>query len=275
MHLVRTAAVLILVAPLAGCLTSSTLLTIRPDGSGTIEQVTTMAPEMLAQVSQLAAGIGGLGGKAPAGTPPDLFSESAARTAAGALGEGVTFVSSEKIQTANAEGLKAVYAFADVTKIRLNQRPNAPGGTMPGVRMSGSGPEEIHFRFSRQPGGTSVVTLVFPEVTPEQTKRAQPSDATRAPDPQALSMARLILKDLRLSIVLQVAGRIVRTSSPHVQGSRVTLLDMDFNELASDETMLQKLQGIDSLEQAKAVLKGVKGFTFTFEREVTVEFAER
>jgi len=270
MHLVRTAAVLILVAPLAGCLTSSTLLTIRPDGSGTIEQVTTMAPEMLAQVSQLAAGIGGLGGKAPAGTPPDLFSESAARTAAGALGEGVTFVSSEKIQTANAEGLKAVYAFADVTKIRLNQRPNAPGGTMPGVRMSGSGPEEIHFRFSRQPGGTSVVTLVFPEVTPEQTKRAQPSDATRAPDPQALSMARLILKDLRLSIVLQV-----RTSSPHVQGSRVTLLDMDFNELASDETMLQKLQAVESIEEAKVVLKGVKGFTFSFEREVSVEFAER
>ena len=234
-----------------------------------------MAPEVVAQVSQLAAGFGGLSGGAPAGKAPDLFSESTARTAAGTLGEGVTFVSSEKIKTANAEGLKAVYAFADVTKIRLNQRPNAPTGSMPGVKMGGSGPDEIRFRFSRQPGGTSVVTLVFPEVTPEQVKRAQAGDAAKTVDPQALSMAKLFLKDLRLSIVLQVAGRIIRTNSPYVEGPRVTLLDMDFNELASDETMLQKLQGIDSLEQAKAVLKGVKGFTFTFEREVTVEFAER
>ena len=187
----------------------------------------------------------------------------------------MTFVSSEKIKTATAEGLKAIYAFADVTKIRLNQQPNAPAGSVPGVKMGGSGPDEIRFRFSRQPGGASVVTLVFPEVTPEQVKRAQSGGAAKTVDPQALSVAKLIMKDLRLSIVLQVAGRIIRTNSPHVQGPRVTLLDMDFNELASDATMLQKLQGVDSLEQAKIMLKGVKGFTFNFEREVTVEFAER
>ncbi len=275
MRLIRTAAVLVLVAPLAGCLTSATLLTVRPDGSGTIEQTTTMAPETVAQVSQLSSGLAGLRGEAAAGQPAELFSENDARAAAGALGEGVTFVSSEKIKTASAEGLKVVYAFTDITKIRLSQRPAPPTGPMPGVRMRGSGPEEIRFRFSRQPGGTSIVTLVFPDVAPEQTTPAQPGGAARTIDPQALSMARLVLKDLRLSIVLQVAGRIVRTSSPHVQGQRVTLLDMDFNALSSDETMLQKLQAVESIEAAKAILKGVKGFTFNFEREVSVEFAER
>lgn len=275
MRLIRTAAVLTLVVPLAGCLTSSTLLTVRSDGSGTIEQTTTMAPETVAQVSQLTSGLAGLRGEAPAGQAAELFSESDARAAAGALGEGVTFVSSEKIKTAVAEGLKVVYAFADITKIRLNERPTAPTGSAPGFRMRGSGPEEIRFRFSRQPGGTSVVTLVFPELAPEQITRAQPGGSARTIDPQALSMARLVLKDLRLSIVLQVAGRIVRTSSPYVQGQRVTLLDMDFNALSSDETMLQRLQAVESIEEAKAILKGVKGFTFNLEREVSVEFAER
>ncbi len=73
----------------------------------------------------------------------------------------------------------------------------------------------------------------------------------------------------------EVAGRIVKTNSPHVQGSRVTLVNMNFNDMLADESLLQKLQRVESLEQAKTVLKGVKGFTFNFDREVNVEFAGR
>ena len=275
MRVARTAAILLLAGPLAGCLTSSTLLTVKPDGSGTIEQTTTMTPEAMAQVSQLTSGLGAMGGVSKGGKPPDLFSESEARAAAAKLGDGVSFVSSQKIKTAEAEGLRAVYAFSDITKVRLNQKPTTPSAGMPGMKLGGSGPDDIHFRFARQPGGTSVVTLVFPEVTPDQVKRAQSGETAQAADPQALSMARLILKDLRMSIVLQVAGRIIRTNSPYVQGQRVTLVDMDFNELLADEAILRKLQGIESLEQAKTLFKGVKGFTFNFDREVTVEFAGR
>ncbi len=275
MRTARLAVLLLSTIPVAACLTSSTLITVKPDGSGTIEQTTTMSPEAFAQVAQLTSGLGATGERGRGGAVPDLFSETEARAAAGNLGTGVTFVSSEKIKTAEAEGLKAVYAFADVTKVRINQKPSAPAAGMPGMKMGGSGPDDIHFRFARQPGGTSVVTLVFPEVTPDQVKRAQSGETAKSADPQALSMAKLILKDLRISIALQVAGRIVRTNSPHVQGQRVTLLDMDFNQLLADESILQKLQGIDSLEQAKTLFKGVKGFTFNFDREVTVEFAAR
>jgi hypothetical protein len=142
-----------------------------------------------------------------------------------------------------------------------------------GMKIGGSGPDDIHFRFARQPGGTSTVTLVFPEVTPEQVKKTQAAGGRGATDPQALAMARMILKDLKISIVMQVAGRIVKTNSPYVEGSRVTLLDMNFGELLADDTILQKLQGVNSLEEAKTVLKGVKGFKFNFDREVSVEFA--
>jgi len=275
MRCARIWGVLVLVVPLAGCITSSTLLTVNADGSGTIEQTMTMSAEAAAQASQLAAGLGALGGGSKSAKTPEFFSEAEARGAAAKLGESVTFVSSERIKTKEAEGIRATYVFTDITKVRLNQKPRSPVGQPGGMKVGGSDPEDIHFRFARQPGGSSVVTLVFPEVTPDQVKKAQSAGAKETIDPQALSMARMVLKDLRISIVMQVAGRILKTNSPYVEGPRVTLLDMNFNELLSDETLLQKLQGVESLEQAKTVLKGVKGFKFNFDREISVEFTAR
>lgn len=112
---------------LAGCISSTTLITVRPDASGTIEQITTMNPERLARLTQMIAGFQKQAG-AEKSTPVDLFSESGARGLAAKMGEGVTYISSQKIRTKDAEGIKALYAFSDITKIRINQKPSAPSG---------------------------------------------------------------------------------------------------------------------------------------------------
>ncbi len=275
MRIAKTTVVLVLALSSAACLNWSTDLTVRPDGSGTIQQTTTMTAEAMAQMSQLASTFGALGGGNKSTKPPELFTEADARAAATKLGDGVTYVSSERIKTKDAEGIRAIYGFTDITKVRLNEKPSAPVAAQGAMAVGGSAPEDIHFRFARQPGGTSVVTLVFPELTADQVKKVQAAEAKQTIDPQAMSMVRMALKGLRISIVLQVAGRIVKTNSPYVQGSKVTLLEMNFDDLLADETLLAKLQGIDSLEQAKAILKGVKGFKFNFDREVAVEFASR
>ena len=72
--------------------------------------------------------------------------------------------------------------------------------------------------------------------------------------------------------VLDVVGTIVKTNSPYVQGSRVTLLEMDFSELMNNDALLSQMGEPDSVEDAKKMLQNVKGFKINLDKEVSVEF---
>lgn len=272
MRQLRFGAAMILALALAGCINSTTVINVRPDGSGTIEQTMTMNAQAAAQLRQMSSAFAQGGGKAEA---PDPFNEKDLRAAASKMGEGVSFVSATPIHTAQAEGTRAVYAFTDITKLRMDQKPARPaggGGGMPG----GTSAEEMLFQFAKTPAGTSKVTVVFPERKFE-ARKTPPAQPVKAADPMqaaALGMVKQMLNGLRIAIVMQPVGRLVKTNSPYVQGGAVTLLEMDFGQLLADEAMLQKLQGAGSLEEAKTLLQGTKGVKINPGREVAIEFAK-
>src|SRR5262245_26490357 len=158
------AVLLTLVSALSsGCLTSITTIKVKPDGSGTIEQSMAMKAEAAAQLAAMASTFGDADGKSGKPSEPlELFTEKDLREAATKYGEGVTFVSSQPIKTKDMVGRTATYAFTDITKVRVNQKPPSPKAT-PGEPGSKEKPaEDVSFKFLRHPAGTSVVTVVFP-----------------------------------------------------------------------------------------------------------------
>jgi hypothetical protein len=257
-----------------GCFTSVTTIKVKPDGSGTIEQSMAMKAEAAAQFAAMASTFGDADGKdGKSNEPPELFSEKDLREAATKFGEGVTFVSSQPIKTKDLVGRTATYAFADITKVRVNQKPPSPKGA-PGEGDSKKPADDVAFRFLHNPGGTSVVTVVFPEpdFSKKKEKDTEPGTESKKPDPAQLAMMKKMLDGLRIEIALEVAGAIVKTNSAYVQGSKVTLLEMDFAELMNNDAALEKLTNPESLEEAKQMLKGVKGVKVNLDREVMVEF---
>lgn len=259
-------AMLLLAATLSsGCLAATTLITLKTDASGTIEQTVVLSPAAAAQFQQMMAMGQAAGGKPPA----ELFSEEDARNAASRLGEGVTYVSSQRIKSADGEGVRALYAFADVRKLRLDQRPTPPGGAMPGLTPRG-GAEDLAFRFTGPPAGNPTVTVVFPSTTGGRPI-APEGDRGQIP-PEALAMARQMLKGARIDIAMQVEGRILKTNSPHVEGSKVTLLAIDFEPLLADPSILNDLQRTQSIDALRSRLRGVKGVKVNPENEVSIEF---
>ena len=284
MRIARLLAPFGLAVLLAGCLQSATVINVKPDGSGTIEETLTMNAQAAAQLQEMLAGFGQMAGEKGdakrAGKKPGIFSEEDMRSAAAKMGEGVTFVSSQPVKTADTEGVRALYAFTDVTKVRIDQKPATPGGADKlGGAPGGSAPEMIAFRFARTPAGSSQVTVVFPDAKLEPgQKPTAPAAGAKSNDPAqaaALAMAKQMFAGMKISIVLQPVGRLIRTNSAFVEGQRVTLLELDLGQLMADEALLTKLQGLGSIEQAKAALKGVKGVKVNLDKEVVVEFAGR
>jgi hypothetical protein len=119
-HCMRLFTLLLAAVPLTACLDSTTLVKVKPDGSGTVEQTT------LVNTAALKGMMPG-GGKDTGG--PEINRADLERTAA-RMGKGVKLVSAEKATgAAGFEGTRAIYAFDDINEIQISQDPNLSGST--------------------------------------------------------------------------------------------------------------------------------------------------
>jgi len=256
----------------SGCLSSSTVIRLEPDGSGTVVLSTVMSAQARAELATLRSMALPRDGAGEA--PPELFSVEQARARAARMGEGVRFVSSRKLQGPEGEGLESVYAFTDVRTLRISERPEPPvsGGGAVGAR---EGTPALEFEMDGLPNGHARLTIVLPRPRPDEAAAPPASPAATASAAQVTRL-RSMVKGLRVSLAVEVP-RLVATSSPFVEGSRVTLLDMDFERLLADDPRLEELavKRIRSLQAAKSVLKDAPGFKVITDPEVTVEFAAR
>lgn len=263
-----------LAALASGCISVETLIRVKADGSGTVTETVTMNP---AAVENAIAAANQATATDPSQTNPGLgpFDDAAlAKARAASMGEGVTFVSADPIDTKTAKGLSVVYAFRDVSKLLVSQRPDARLG-LPSTRAD----QKIRFAFAGNPSGTSVLTVRMRDPLASPRPAASPgAQAKPEPNPASLAMARQIFQGMRLRLAVEVDGKIAGTSSPFVDGATVTLLDIDFGALLGDETKLNQLRAArsgGSLEDLEQILKGVPGIKVTLDPEVRIEFAAK
>ncbi|MCP4661680.1 MAG: hypothetical protein GY856_40280, partial [bacterium] len=263
---------------MTGCISSSTLIRLNADGSGTIEQTILLGSAFVEQMKQMmtemAAAFGGEGQQAE---EQELFPEAEFREGAAELGEGVRFVSHQPIKTEESEGVRVVYAFDDVTKLHISQKPSPPSG--PGQQAAVGEREDLRFRFERA-GGRSILTVLSPE--PQAALDAGSAEPETTPpesevDPEELAQMQQMFKGLRIDIAVEVAGKLIRTTSPYVDGSRVTLLEMDFEAFLDDPEKLKALAAPgaqdQSLEAMKRLLRDIPGIKVILDPEITIEFA--
>ncbi len=257
--------VLLLGAALAcsACFQLSTVIRVKPDGSGTIDQRLVFTQAAVAQLRQFAALGGGRGGTSGAFDP---LSEQQARDAAATLGPGVTYVPSVPIDSPEGVGRDIRYAFTDVNTLKLDQAPPPPRG-MPSPPAGSAAEQRVTFAMTKQANGNSLLTITVPQL-PALSGKAQ----TSGPTAEQLAMFKPMLAGARLSIAVEPAGRLVATSSPYVAGQRVIVLELNLDDLLRDETLLQRLQAARTPEEAKAILKEVPGLKANLEPEITIEF---
>jgi hypothetical protein len=266
MRMMRVVAVLAASVYLTGCINSGTLIKVKADGSGTVEQTLLMNA---AALKGLLAGIDPKGEMKPQ-TP---FSEAQLKQAAEKLGKGVRYVSSTPMSQGGFEGVKAIYEFDDINQIRIDQDPNVAGSST-GQMSSADNSNPVTFKHSRQ-GGNSLLTVTFNEKTTAGTASPTPSPTPENPDPAMMQMIKSMFQGFKVAIDLEVDGQIVKTNADHVTGSRVTLLEIDMAALLEDEAKLRaiqpKLKPGASIADVKPYLKDVKGVKIN-DAVVTVEY---
>ena len=251
----------------SGCIRSATLITVKPDGSGTIEQT------VLMNASALKGMLGGLG--SPQQSTSGAINEDELRKSAARLGEGVSYVSSEPLKAPDGfEGSKAIYAFTDINKIKVDQDPNMSGSTPGGITAAPKSDNPVTFAMTRS-GGVSNLTVTFNDKKVTDKTPPPPAGGPQMDNPQMTEMMKTMFKGFKVNIDLQVVGSIIKTNADHVAGSKVTLLEMDLEALLADEAKLKEVQKVlgpgASVAELKPYLKDIKGLKIN-DPVVTVAF---
>jgi hypothetical protein len=238
----------------SGCINSTSLVRVKPDGSGTIEQTTLVNT---AAVKGLMSGMGG----APAKESASVLDEEEFKRAGARM--GVRPVSLTPMKDGAFEGSKAIYAFDDITAIRLDQDPQVSGTAAGKFARGANNSNPITFSLTRD-GATSLLTIsVDEQAAASATARAQEAPSLNTIDPAMMQMIKTVFDGFHVLIDLEVDGTIVKTNADYVSGSRVTLLEVDMASVLADEAKLAALQSKirpgASLTELRPYLKDIKG----------------
>jgi hypothetical protein len=247
---------------LTGCFQTAVAVRLKSDGSGTIERVLTMSSTAVAQMKQMQSSAGG-----DSTPPPTEINEARLKADAEKFGEGVTFVSAKKLAIPQREGFVATYAFKDISLVKVSLNENIGGG---GDNMQPQKKEEpITFQFKK--GSPAELTVITPSgAKNEETKQSGDDNM----NDQAMQMMKEIFKDMRISVVVDVQGTILKTNATYHQGQRVTLMDMEFVKLMADTSKFKALAAIKdpNSPEAKALLKTIPGVKMELENPVRISF---
>lgn len=259
---------------LTSCLDYESRIQLKPDGSGVLIETMKLNRETAAFLQQL---------KASGDTTAmfSFFDEKELREKATRFGEGVVYVSGKKIEEDGRVGYVAVYAFSNIEKLTVGQKSVSEklGDEAAETGMRYSNPAD-EFRFSFSKG--SPATLKFSVFSEDQlqTPQEEPDMATSLSDSlqdSYLRMMKTFLKGMKMNFLLEPQGTIVKTNAAHVNGSVITLLSLDFDELIRDDNALKTLvaKGTSArpttMKQLQELIGSVPGIKAQF-GEIQVQF---
>lgn len=281
---VKLCAVCAAVCLFSGCIQDNTVINIKPDGSGTIEETVLMGNSFIDMMEGMTRGMTEAKAQDDASPKEKPKSDDSvitemidkAKTNAKEFGEGVKFVSANPVKTETASGYTAVYSFNDISRVTLNQNPGkkTPGDPKKEGADEAAKNDTIKFAFTKGTVSRLSVTMPPPRTEEKKDKKEEAAEKEQADDPQALEMLKAMFKDMKVSIVLNMMGDIVNTNATYRTDKKITLIDMDFAKLVNDMPLLKKINQAQpqSVEEVKTMVKGMEGLKLEFTNPVTVDF---
>ena len=231
-----------LVMLLSGCFTNHWIISVKPDGSGTI----TMDFSMDQSVMGMMQGMAGDGGEAPPMTSQDMIDPDTMASMATAMGEGVRFVSADPLNPASgAVGYTALFEFDDISKVKINPMLGAPSGD----EQDSSDDEIVSFKLDK---GFRKRLTIFMDQSDEESDsdEADYEDAEEQDPAEAAAMAGMMkpfLEGMGFSVKVQIDGRINKTDATYVDGNTVTLMDFDMGKILNDDELFGQVIASNSI----------------------------
>lgn len=265
-------AILVFSTLLTGCIDVHYKMSLKQDGSGTIEETVYMNAAMVEMIKGFMA----MGNEEGEKKEFSLLDEVELRNEAMEMGEGVVYVSGEKLIDNGREGYRALYTFEDINKIKMDQDVSDKAPSM-GEGEEETTEDDITFKFTQ--GSPSVLIINMPEDKEEASTDVAMEDSEENDEETETSEEwsdeiKGMMKDFKVLIQLEIEGDIVETNATYVEGSTITLVEMSFEKLVDNPEQFEKLKSLSdaSYEESRDVLEAIPGIKFETNEKVKVVF---
>jgi len=273
------------------CIDTTTVISVRRDGSGIITETTYLDESMEAMMKGMMAQFDDEGEaeaevKEENGLKIDEYKEKAAK-----MGKGVSFVSAKEVENENGnKGVKVVYAFKDVRALNIDAKPDNPmgdqmAGAMGAEESENKGKDDsITFDFVN--GRTPKLIVHVPKDDEEKIERddegeeGEDRDISDEDSEMGMQMAKQMFKGFRIRIMVDLLeGKIQKTNASFVESVKgkdtVTLLDLNFGEIMGNEKYMKELEGMSRVkdpDKALAAMKAIPGLKVETQEKVEINF---
>ncbi|MBK7629249.1 MAG: hypothetical protein IPJ23_00635 [Ignavibacteriales bacterium] len=201
-----------------------------------------------------------------------MFKEGELTEKAANYGEGVKYLSGEKITIGNYEGYKAIYSFKDINKVKINPSPDdkMPFGDEMMTKEEKPVDDLLKFDFKKGNPSTLVINFPKPEMKEEveiDSNETEFEDSTFNEDAQQKIIE--MFDGMKINVSFNFNGSIKETDASFVDGNEVTLMQVDFSEVIKNKDVLENLQKTkpETMEQFKKIIGDLPG--------IKVEFKEK
>ncbi|MCX7788367.1 MAG: hypothetical protein N2442_11820 [Spirochaetes bacterium] len=259
---------------LSGCLQTETKIKVEKDGSGTVEQRVIMRKDIVEMMQGMQAAMGGASASGSA-----VFNEVKLKEDASRMGPGVRMLEARPITTEAGSGYVVRYGFTDINRIKVPETPllgDTPANQPGGISAEGS---IITFKFRK--GNPAVLEVLFRKDEGQKGTGGEREGATEeekgekegSPE-QDIAMMKEFLRDMKLSIRVEVGGTITSTNADYRSGSVITLMDVDFNALLQNKEAFEKLitDKVGTLDELKEFSRTYRGLQMETKEQVQIKF---
>ena len=265
---------------ITACIDSTTTISVRKDGSGTITEVVYMDQSMMAMMEGM---MGQMGEKGKENL--DLFDIEDFKSKAVRMGAGVTFQSKKEITGKDGSpGVEVIYSFDDIRALNIQAQPENPvGDNMAGMMAAESGePSDDPITFDFIKGSTSTLIINMPK--DEESDIDEEPPETSAEDMEGagegMAMMSQFMQGFRIRIIINLLeGKIKKTNASFVETidgrDTVTLLDIAMGEILSNEEYAREfgnMEQIKDMNVAMEKMKKIPGLKIEVQERVEVNF---
>ena len=255
---------------LAGCLQVETKINVEKDGSGTINEKVLLSRTFVNMMKEFAQAFQ----DSTSTEEFSLFKEDEIKADAKDYGEDVKYVSHELISDDNWEGFEVVYSFNDITKIKIQPDPGSKVGM--GDEEGAATAEEEYYFFKFNKGDVSELIIDRPqiELNSESEENKDTVEASEQNDEEMGEEFLKMMEGMKINIAVQVDGKIASTNASYVDGSNITLFQMDFGEMMKDKESFKEFKNKEpkNIEEMKEFLEKFPGMKIEIEKPISVKF---
>lgn len=271
-HRAVLAVMLLVCSTLSGCFQVERVVTVHPDGSATIDETFLMSKKAL---SAMGEAFGDTDGKKSGDF--SLVKEEQLKSAAANMGEGVSYIGSEKISNKDYAGYRATYRIPDINKLLISSGPPKVDGKQEPVDPAKAS------RFVFTPGAAAMLLIKSPQPAVKAAAGEKPAATGAAPEPKKLptaaemAMMKQMFDGMRFAFSVKVDGKIIETNATYREKSTVVLADVDFGKLLSmgPEELVRLNSAKDGeMSQVLKLLRSFPGVKVDLNEEVKIRFGK-